>query len=153
MPKRPDPKVQERNAAIIDAWKQGTKAHQLAKQFGLSDCAITQIIRRAGAKRNSDEFQPQERQTGLRKPRLSQIHVRVGQLVSNYRIFEAKISITEMAHRLQMSVRRLSELEQGVYDPGLSELIRISNEIKQDVTHLLTTPQFKVGKGSETRAA
>lgn len=135
-----NPKIAERNERIAKSWLEGTSPRELGVRTGLDDRSVRKIIKdelkRSGLNPKDRKSVPPAKVSLHERPSVSPVHVRLGSRVSCYRITELNMPLQEFATKVRVSGFRMSEIEAGVYDLKLGELIRIA-EIMETEVHLL----------------
>lgn len=143
MPKK-NPKVAERNAAIIHRWLTADPQPtvlELATEHGLDPGSIRNLLSKAGAKSRRGPGCPSGAQSPkafTKKPPLSRLHHQIGVKVDAQRNFAARAKVIDIGEALRMSSSRLRAAELGCHDFTLSELQRISEWLKVPLPQLVT---------------
>jgi len=116
--------MSERNEEIVELYRYGSTATQLARTFGLSEIRIRQIVEGVKKEKKVEE-----------KP-ITQAHRRLGVMICDYR-FDHHIDRTAMAKKLGWSVRKLARLDQGYFDPTMLDLQDLATYMKKDLGELI----------------
>lgn len=136
MERVPDPELQKRNKQIIDSWLGGDSIDTLARSNGLSPSMVRVIVMDSGIPASDRVRVPRRRPLYQRKP-LSNLHTQIGNDISYKRITELDMGQGAFAKNVRLSKQRLAQIECGVCDPSLSELIRIAKYLEISIHELV----------------
>lgn len=136
MPRHDDESKIQRNKDICEKWVNGRSRAELAVEYGLESQTIKKILRTAGLTEEDREAVPERRAVLDRKP-ISTIHAQIGLDVSYHRHFMAKMKLEEFADMIQFSKSKVRQIEVGIYDFRMSELLKIATAIGKPVEQLL----------------
>lgn len=128
--------IEARNKEICEAWLDGASKRDLALQHGIETQTVGKIIKAAGLTSQDRRVTPRRRSLIDRRP-ISRLHTQLGSTVSYVRHFKLGRSVAEFAQQANMSPHRLVQIENGVYDPRLSELTRLSELIGEPLDKLV----------------
>jgi DNA-binding XRE family transcriptional regulator len=126
-----------RNAEICRRWIAGESHEALGVEFGLATVTCRKITKKAGL---SEKDRDKPRQWGTRamvelRP-ISTLHAQIGHDVSRHRSLKLGVTRAWFAKNVRVSRRRLTEIEAGVHDPSLSELLRLAEALGTSVDQL-----------------
>lgn len=120
---------------IVDMYKAGKEVHAIRAATGYTNQAIYQILDRHGVEMRKNVRRGRRSTSEL--PDISPSHVQLGATISYQRTFNLKLSRSEAAKPFGLSIVKLTQLEQGKYDPTLGELQRIASQINIPVVELV----------------
>jgi hypothetical protein len=144
MSRRKDVGLNTRNEAIRKSVVAGESPIAVAQRYGLDNAYVYRMLRRMKvdlSKVKSDADSPESKRA------ISNLHVRIGQTISAFRIFNKKMTISEFGAHVRLSLTKLGQLEQGTFDPTLGQLQRIAEACGTDLSGLLLKkPGQTIGK-------
>lgn len=117
--------MSDRNEEIIERYREGASANDLGRMFCLSEARVRQIV--GGVKKEKKQIE---------KVPISRAHKRLGYLICDYR-FDHKIDRKIMAQKLGWSIGKLINIDQGLRDPSLLDLLDLSTYMKLDFGDLI----------------
>lgn len=139
MARTPSLAVAERNTKIVTEAKAmlndlgEVDVVSLMDKFGISNQTIKRVLDLAGIvvrrKRGPNRT--------IGTPPISTIHDQIGRDILEYRFFRASGRKDQVANDLGISVIRLSQMEKGIYDPTLSDLIKVAKCLGVSLSQLL----------------
>ena len=130
--------TEARNQEIVTKFMQGDSYSELSFCYGLSYDTIRQVVKKANV--NMDERQNARkgrRALSTRDP-ISRTHWRIGNDIVFYRTTVKGQAVRDFARDVSISASRLVEIESGVADPSLAELIRIAQHLSLTIEGLAT---------------
>lgn len=107
---------------------------QVGERVGRSRDSVVKFCRENKIKRPSNKLKGHPKWADV--PKLSPQHVALGLRVT---LFRNTVSVSELANRLGISSYVLRMIEYGLHDVTLSQLIKLSNIMGQNINQLTET--------------
>jgi ribosome-binding protein aMBF1 (putative translation factor) len=127
---------QERNAKIVEEFLDGDTDNTLAERYGITPKAVIDIRKAHGVRSTDRRRKPRSRRYVDRRP-ISNLHNQIGNRIREKRELDLNESCDRMAIEVNLSTKRLSEIEFGLKDPKLDELRRIAEHLDVNLDYLI----------------
>jgi tRNA threonylcarbamoyladenosine modification (KEOPS) complex Pcc1 subunit len=135
----------QRNAEIIEKYVSHEPVKLIASHYGLELQSVRLILKNAEV---TAKDKLAVKPPPPKAPRaLSPIHNQMGADISHRRIFELDWSLKRLALKARISLHKLVDLEQGLYDPTILELTRVGEVLNlslNKLTILRNYPDVKI---------
>jgi hypothetical protein len=120
------------------AWIMGASYSELAIRYGRSPSTVFKMIKRRGVVRTV-ENPPSGRKPQAKMPCLGRIHRSIGIRLGMFRTIEQS-NVTEIGDRLGTSRLKVSNMERGLHDFTITELMQIAGLLNASVAELCEEP-------------
>lgn len=138
--------LEQRNTRIVESWLDGRSYEDIASEWGIKKNTVYKIVRDSGYTKEDRRVTPKRKALHDKKP-LSNLHRKVGNEIVFRRTTDLGMSPSDFARQVPISCQRLVEIEQGLTDPSLGELVKLCNHLDIPLDELTrdTTDQMIFG--------
>jgi len=137
-----------RNAEICRRWLAGESRKALGAEFGLSVQTTRKITKAAGLAEKDRVVKSRRGNRAMVELRpVSSLHAQIGHDVAHHRGMKLGVTRSWFAKKVSVSQRRLMEIEAGVCDPSLGELLRLAEALGSSVDQLTRNRNAWVASG------
>lgn len=114
---------------------EGMSPVEISARIGYQERSVRKVLCRLGIE--IKERRKAGRRSTEKLPKLSPLHEQIGRTLSTYRHFQAKLTPTEAAPKMMLSVPRLHQAEAGKHNFTLTELQHLCKVMGVDIVELV----------------